>query len=628
MYSRFDIVWPDSVSASDQPAGVDALSYGLATLVMGEDIFRETPHRPSRSPCPHCGCNNSSHHSGAPRLSEAGGVRKLRRGNYFAQYTRKFSVGNGPLLWVQEYSITKETGKMLGTLVALAVARMVNLESFIWDMPTGVLRDVWIALASLADRPGHECRLERVWVRWHDNSDNASAHPAPPPAIIPGVATASNLSSNGTNSSSPAAQPQSLYQRYGHVEYPTLSILPPLKSLSILDIDEPSYLEEMGVLIERSRDRLRELRIGISLKAYLADWLRPLEDKSSDPDPLLTGSNYPGWPKQGGVLDILLSKGNGEHSHGNSVSASVQRQVDSQNSGEQMLEQTDASTGPTQGVLNADGQSSQFLEDMPPPPDQNLGSVSIQGSGDSVTAHAIGQSESLPNGIKSQSNSPARTHKTRSTAPGSNSESHRRRLKLEVLELERVFLSVPTILKALDWCKLTSLTLLRCENHEKLWKALRRQYAPSKQSRSTSRKTSRQDEKSKGQGDASSSVNYPLKIKCLHTDTVSTHLVLFLKDALAPNSLENLFLQERALYDSIVTIDAIYRHVIRRHRASLRKILIDSTEKSQTGHEVSNSHWRRWMFTREMISFVTSGRMPQLRELGMAIHYKDWVSLS
>jgi hypothetical protein len=60
---------------------------------------------------------------------------------------------------------------MLGTLVALAVGRMRNLETFIWDMPTGVLRDVWLALGSLADREdGHECRLERVWVRWHDNS--------------------------------------------------------------------------------------------------------------------------------------------------------------------------------------------------------------------------------------------------------------------------------------------------------------------------------------------------------------------------------------------------------------------------------------------------------------------------
>ncbi|KAL1999939.1 hypothetical protein VTN02DRAFT_3780 [Thermoascus thermophilus] len=600
MYSRFDIVWPDGMPASDQPAGVDALSYGLATLVMGEDVFRETPHRPSRSPCPHCGCNVYHHSQNMPGSSKPGGrgLGQLRRGNYFAQYSRKFSVGNGPLPWVQEYSVTKETGKMLGTLVALAVARMVNLESFIWDMPTGVLRDVWIALASLADRPGHECRLERVWVRWHDNSDMPSVH-------HPG-------SSNGANSSSPAAQAeQSLFQRYGHVEYPTLSILPPLKSLSVLDIDEPSYVEEMGVLIERSRDRLRELRIGISLKAYLSDWLRPLEDRPSGPNPLLTGNPTPGWPRQGGILDILLGKGNSEPSLGNTASAARPVTIGSEghSSGQQVLEQTDPSAGATRGMLSADSQSaSQTLEDTPPT-DQNIESVGI-------SANAIGQPGSSVNGVKSPPNPTARTHKTRPTAAV---ELHRRRLKLEVLELERVFLSVPFLLKALDWCKLTSLTLLRCENHERLWKALRRQYAPSKQPRSASAETLKQ-----GRKDVSPSVHYPLKIKCLHTDTVSTHFVLFLKDALAPNSLECLYLQEGALYHSTVTVDAIYRSVIRRQRASLKKILIDSTERTPAGQEVSNSHWRRWMFTREMVSFVTSGRMPELRELGMVIHYKDW----
>ena len=52
----------------------------------------------------------------------------------FSQYTRKFSLGNGPPDWIQEYLITKEGGKMLGTLVALTVARMPNLETFIWDV--------------------------------------------------------------------------------------------------------------------------------------------------------------------------------------------------------------------------------------------------------------------------------------------------------------------------------------------------------------------------------------------------------------------------------------------------------------------------------------------------------------
>ena len=62
---------------------------------------------------------------------------RMRIGNNYSMYTRKFSLGNGPSDWVQDYMITKESGKMLGTLVALAVARMVNLETFVWDMQIG-----------------------------------------------------------------------------------------------------------------------------------------------------------------------------------------------------------------------------------------------------------------------------------------------------------------------------------------------------------------------------------------------------------------------------------------------------------------------------------------------------------
>jgi hypothetical protein len=89
--------------------------------------------------------------------------------------------------------ITKESGKMLGTLVALAVARMINLETFIWDMPTGVLRDVWLALSSLQDKspPGH-CRLERVLVRWHDNY-------AVEPGQTPPASTTTNTSTTPHN---------------------------------------------------------------------------------------------------------------------------------------------------------------------------------------------------------------------------------------------------------------------------------------------------------------------------------------------------------------------------------------------------------------------------------------------
>jgi hypothetical protein len=45
IYSRFDIVWPDSSTHAEPRSGVDALTYGLSTLVMAEEVFGEAPGR-------------------------------------------------------------------------------------------------------------------------------------------------------------------------------------------------------------------------------------------------------------------------------------------------------------------------------------------------------------------------------------------------------------------------------------------------------------------------------------------------------------------------------------------------------------------------------------------------------
>ena len=131
IYSRFDIVWPDTLNSVEARSGVDALTYGLATLVMREDLF-DSVLFPSNAPCgvscqsyecPHC--RSVSYLSNG--LGDSPQPRKSRRGNYFSQFVKKFSLGDGPREWVQEYLVTKESGKMLGTLVALSVARMPNL---------------------------------------------------------------------------------------------------------------------------------------------------------------------------------------------------------------------------------------------------------------------------------------------------------------------------------------------------------------------------------------------------------------------------------------------------------------------------------------------------------------------
>jgi hypothetical protein len=73
--------------------------------------------------------------------------------------------------------------------------------------------------------------------------------------------------------------------------------------------------------------------------------------------------------------------------------------------------------------------------------------------------------------------------------------------------------------------------------------------------------------------------------------------------------------------------DAIYRGPLKRHRASLRKLMIDSSDKVPRAATSSTdgTRWRAWMPSRDVLNFITSGRMSSLRELSIAVDYKDWV---
>lgn len=475
---------------------------------------------------------------------------------------------------------------MLGTLVALAVARMVNLETFVWDMPTGVLRDVWIALSSLANRPGHDCRLQRVWVRWHDNSENTMRP-------LAGPSTASSVTLPDTQALAGSASNSSLLQRYGHVEYPSLSILPPLKGLSVLDIDEPSYLEEMAVLVERSRDRLKELRIGISSKVYQASWLKPAGSwQAEQPTP---SRGHSGWPKSGGVLGVVLGRSE-EPTHPSRIQADS---VPKQEAPESLAENN-----------QPENQALSLINSTPgsPLPADGVASIALN----MQNTHIAQQQPPIASETKLSREIPNSCSEKPLAVPGS---SHHL-LKLDTLELERVPLSIPIALHALDWTQLTTLTIFRCESHEKLWRALRRQFSPSVSSRS---------KHGRREGDQSAS-EYRLNLRHIHTDAVSPYLLLFIKDTLAPNTLQTLFLHEAPMYDSIVHIDAIYKNAIKTHHLSLQKILVDSTQRAPGGSEMPSVRWYKWMFTRQMLTFLSSGRMPRLRELSIALHSKDWVS--
>lgn len=633
IYSRFDIVWPDSSTHAEPRSGVDALTYGLATLVMAEEVFGEAPGQRTEKP------GNRFAATGRGKASEM--TIRRRRGNHYAHFTKKFSLGNGPADWVQEYLISKEGGKMLGTLVALAVARMRSLETFVWDMPTGVLRDVWLALSSLAERAdGEPCRLEKVWVRWHDNSSADHPHAMPPPYVTapPPLHTAMG------NFNNPGLPAHIRLADLDRVEHPSFSVLPPMKSLSVLDIDELAYLDEMAVLIGRSVEKLQELRIGLARHAMTRDWVTVWEGdnlQQVDRDNPTAGSLTIGEKRLGGVLGTLMGFVHDmrprrvlpirprRHS---APRPELRIESPPRNSESSTLNPADILDGPP--TPKSQISPPPLLSPRLSPPEAGPAFDSDPLIASSRCASPQPQlSDALPGASEAFSPGAPISPKVVPELEEPPDDHLQSSLRLRVLEMERVPLSIPVLQRAIDWSMLTSLTILHCQNHEALWKTLKRTFCPTPKSPvyPTPRRSTHNSPRKLGKQSLSSAdveLQYHLNLKRIHTNTVSPSLISFLKETLAPNSLDVLFLQEGRTYTSTVTVDAIYRGPLRRHRQSLQKVLIDSSEKGPEGHPTSSSRWRRWMLTRDILTFICSGKMSNLRELGMALDYHDWVSVA
>lgn len=672
---------------------MDALTYGLSTLVMSQDVFSNPASKRQEGGCSTCSHCGSSNFEGDTPTNQVNILRKRRKGNDFARYTRKFSLGNGPADWVQEYLISKESGKMLGTLVALAVARMPNLEAFVWDMPTGVLRDVWAALSSLDDGlNGEEPRLKRIWIRWHDNKSilspaSAPAAGAPPTSQPPSQPTGiGGPSTNVPVSTGPAAGSSTtngpirqtlLASSYRNVEHPNFSILPPLRSITVLDIDEPAYLDELSVLIERSLDRLRELRIGTASAWLAKSWSSIDQNAAGAPN---GSQNDGGYLALGGTLGMVMSKIYDCRVRPKPTTRNLQDGLGPPKHADAELVADGATNtaplSPPDGLSN--DLSYQFSEESPIPHQSTNNVTSEHHSVHTVNSlgtsllpveqgNLIDLDSLVPvSMIADPQTSPIATHELPAnslpyrpasavnldtltvskpvdaiaplgdktlpiiTSLDNLNASKQRKLRLEVLELEKVPLSVQVLQKTIDWSVLTSLTLLNCEADEELWKALRRTYAPRSERASTlfSSPTSKRTPQSHlGKPLHLHSNDYLLRLKKIHTNNVSPALIAFLKEALAPNSLEWMFLQDGGASNSKVTIDAIFRGPLRRHRASLRKVMIDSGCR-KSADSPRNAKSKKWMFSRDVLSFVTSGKMSCLRELAMAIDYKDWVGES
>jgi len=570
---------------------------------MADDVFGEATWQRGRDHSP-----DSDNMTKRKRPLTDQQIRR-RRGNYYAQYIRKFSLGNGPKDLVDDYLTNKEQGKMLGTLVALALARMKRLETFIWDMPTGILGDVWTSLSYLGER--EDCRLERLWVRWHDNAALAREQSEHIERV--------------------EALGRSLAPRYGleRVEHPNFSELPPLKSLSVLDIDELQYLDEMSVLIERSLDQLRELRVGIAKQTQDMDWTKPWDIEGAEQidhaNPTRSTATI-SQKRLGGVLGVLTGRFHDlkQRNPPRYLMRTLRRRSSSAQLASQRASESNATSvqSPTMSATvtgdSVPGHSSQAAATIRAP---------------STDGPSLDRQSSLES-LQPSSPEAERTQPPPKPVPATSTEEEKPsgdapKLRLKTLELERVTLHLPVLQNALDWSKLTSLTLLDCPNHDLLWKALRREYAP-RESATLRIKRS----KSLG-GTPKATVEraihapnekIPLQLKHICTDTVTPSLLSFIREALPENSLEAIYFQDPAGL-AAVDMETIFRKVIKRHRSSLCKVYIESCKHASPGSMSSSLAWKKWSLNRNMLKFATS-KMPHLRELGMCIdHGRDWYYL-
>ncbi|MDI1489757.1 MAG: hypothetical protein OHK93_000955, partial [Ramalina farinacea] len=645
IYSRFDIIWPGGLGLVEPRSGVDALTYGLSTLVMREELFNTfarddtyASHGRSGS-CEWEDYGTVNHPTQEKPLKTA----KLRRGNFFSQFVKKFSLGNGPSDLVNEYLVTKEGGKMLGTLVALSILGMPKLQTFVWDMPTGILRDVWISLSSLGDH--QPSNLEKVHIRFHNNKkamdsgavrSRSSIHQPSSTATAASPSAGPQTTSSTSTTTDPLA-PKLVISNH-HVESPNFSILPPLTSIIAIAMDELANLNELSVLVGKSADKVRDLRVGIAPELHSSGFLedsramRCLQAPNGQSTLRLLFSE----------LDLDEVAGLAANDSTTCLSNGTSTEKDAQDPALSAAASTLTKTTPDVGSAGLDIAS---IDPALTPcktngRETNLPNMVDESLTSSTDTEVLGDREPKSSAFALTSDPALKAtsiQHNHETSPAWQRKS-KQSLKLEILQLERHILDPRLLKKAIDWSTLTSLTLLRCGGTDRLWRAFREWFAPSTRSQSLvlAIPTKSLDKKTgvlpklrrmptlSSPADQTTKT-YRLNLKSLHTDTVSTDLMVFLKDTLAPNSLQYLFLQDTPEYSSPVTIAQIHKGALRRHHGSLTKILLDSSHGPKTGGRSHALSAKKWTLNRDLLAYITSpGKFPKIRELCVSLEYKDW----
>ncbi|KAI5466423.1 hypothetical protein BGZ63DRAFT_131184 [Mariannaea sp. PMI_226] len=559
IYSSFDIIWPeeDTYFRSTNDVDVDALTSGLTSLALGSR-FARTMHRLQGLPPP-----------------------KKQESN--ARFIKSFRISNGLPKWVNYYTVSSEAGMMLNTLVAMALPKMVKLESFIWDMPTGVSSNVFMSLSCLEeDNPGI---LDGVWIRWHQDSPTTPSSssspifhnvhvPPPPPHLAPQANPPSPPSSNPESLGSPAPllNPyRRVPYRESSVEYPTYSILPALQSIAALDVNELSYLDELAILVERSKSVIREFRLSIATRSVGDDFAQIKGDqrrlRQYDPDACWPGESRIGDRRLGGVLGIVLAR---VYDIRENHPRSAKRDPEPRSS----------------SAVAGSSHASPMLPLTEPPAGASTNQFGSRGKPST--------DETSPIAEKAES-----------------------KLTLECLELAQVPLYTAIAANAFDWTVLTTLTILDCDRSDRLWRLLRETF------RSTPSPTRPLRRESSGRHLKEVPV-YHLKLKNIHVDITTFAFLQFVKDTLAPHTLEILFLHDRRRTPRpTVPIAKVYEQTVKRHLGSLKKLLLDSSHPDTLSH---SGDMRRmcWALPSDLLLEVTSGCMTALKELSVCVSPRDW----
>ncbi|KAH6898776.1 F-box domain-containing protein [Thelonectria olida] len=582
IYSSFDIIWPEQGTyfRPGNDADVDALTYGLTSLALGSR-FARVMHR--------------LHHLPPP----------IKQGTN-ARLIKSFRISNGLTKWVDYYSVDGEAGMMLNTLVALALPKMTNLESFTWDMPTGLSSNVFMALACLEE--DNPAVLDHVWIRWHEDPPSTSSSssspifhnvhghvpaPPPPPPMAQPASPPSPPSSNPESLGSPT--PFHLLTPYrrvpyseASVEYPTYSILPALRSIAALDVNQVSYLDELAILIERSKSILRKLRVSVATKSAGDEFTQIKGDQRGlrqyDPAARWPGESRIGDRRLGGVLGVVLAR-----------VYDIRRNHPRPEKGE-----TETGTGTSRSSPTSPPTASTSANPDNGLEPQSSDPATITPSGSTQHDGSVPAESSAKKSLGAKSSRPAKDVDNK--------------LALECLELARVPLHTAIAAYAFDWTVLTTLTILNCDRSDRLWRLLREEFRPSPS-------PSRRDSSGRQVKEAPT---YHLRLKNIHVDVTTYVLLQFIKDTLAPHSLEVLFLHDRRRTPRpTVPIATVFASAVKRHYASLQKLLLDSSHLDRLHHH-NDIRRMSWALSSEMILEVTSGCMPALKELSVCVNRKDW----